>query len=93
VITKHQHPARLLQPIQILEWKWEVISMDFITGLPKTVRQHDAIMVVVDKLSKVTHFIPIKSTYKEIEPPLQSIKRTNVGYVCRKSQRYQGDRH
>jgi len=40
--------------------------MDFITGLPKTVRQHDAIMVVVDKLSKVAHFIPIKSTFKAI---------------------------
>jgi hypothetical protein len=36
-------------------------------GLPRTTRQHDAIMVVVDKLSKETHFIPIKSTYKEID--------------------------
>jgi murein L,D-transpeptidase YafK len=41
--------------------------MDFITGLPKTVKQHDTIMVVVDKLSKVTHFIPINSTFKAIE--------------------------
>ena len=38
--------------------------MDFITGLPMTWRQHDFIMVVVDKLTKVTHFIPVKSTYK-----------------------------
>jgi hypothetical protein len=44
-----------------------MISMDFITGLPKTIKQHDAIMVVVDKLSKETHFIPIKSTFKAID--------------------------
>jgi hypothetical protein len=41
--------------------------MDFITGLPTSTRQNDAIMVVVDKLSKSAHFIPIKSTYKEID--------------------------
>ena len=40
--------------------------MDFITGLPKIAKQHDAIMVVVDKLSKEAHFIPIKSTFKSI---------------------------
>ena len=38
--------------------------MDFITGLPMTWRQHDSIMVVVDKLTKATHFIPVKSTHK-----------------------------
>ena len=38
--------------------------MDFITGLPMTVRQHDSIMVVVDKLTKASHFIPINSMYK-----------------------------
>jgi hypothetical protein len=47
--------------------KWEVISMDFIMGLPKIVKQHDAIMVVVDKLSKETNFIPIKFTFKAID--------------------------
>jgi hypothetical protein len=41
--------------------------MDFITGLPTSARQNDAIMVVVDKLSKSAHFIPIKSTFKEID--------------------------
>jgi hypothetical protein len=40
--------------------------MDFITGLPKIAKQHDEIMVVVDKLSKKTHFIPIKSNFKAI---------------------------
>ena len=38
--------------------------MDFITGLPMIARQHDSIMVIVDKLSKATHFIPVKSMYK-----------------------------
>ena len=41
--------------------------MDFITGLPKSARQNDAIMVVVDKLSKSTHFTPVKSTCKAID--------------------------
>jgi hypothetical protein len=57
----------LLLIISIPEWKWETISMDFITGLPKSTKQNDAIMVVVEKLSKATHFIPVKSTCKEID--------------------------
>ena len=55
VKVEHQHPIGLLQPLPIPEWKWEVISMDFITGLPMTWRQHDSIMVVVDKLTKAAH--------------------------------------
>eukprot|EP00253_Pinus_taeda_P010896 PITA_10896 len=62
--AEHQHPAGLLQPLPIPEWKWEIISMDFITGLPKTKRNNDSFMVVVDKLSKVAQFIPIQSMYK-----------------------------
>ena len=61
--VEHQHPVGLLQPLPVLEWKWEVISMDFITGFPMTWRQHDSIMVVVNKLTKVAHFIPVKSTH------------------------------
>jgi hypothetical protein len=55
-----------LQPLPIPEWKWETISMDFITGLPRSTKQNDTIMVVVDKLSKVAHFIPVNSTCKAI---------------------------
>ena len=66
VKAKHQHPAGLLQPFPIPEWKWEVISLDFIIGLPLTQKQHDSIMVVVDKLRKSAHFIPMKSTYKAV---------------------------
>ena len=64
VKVEHQHPAGLLQPLPVSEWKWEVISMDFIARLPMTWRQHDSIMVLVDKLTKATHFIPVNSTHK-----------------------------
>jgi hypothetical protein len=55
----------LLQPLPILEWKWEVVTMDFITKLPRTSKHHDSIMVVVDKFTKAAHFIPLKTTHKE----------------------------
>ena len=64
VKTEHQHPAGLLHPLPIPSWKWEIISFDFITGLPKNQNLNDSIMVVVDKLSKEAHFIPIKTMYK-----------------------------
>jgi len=56
----------LLQPLPIPEWKWEVINIDFITSLPRSKIQNDYVMIVVDKLSKTTHFIPVKSTYKVV---------------------------
>jgi hypothetical protein len=52
--------------LPVPEWKWETISLDFITGLPKTQKHNDSIMVVIDKLSKFAHFIPVKSTFKAI---------------------------
>jgi hypothetical protein len=64
VKAEHRHPAGFLQPLPIPEWKWEVVTMDFITKLPRTNKQHDSIMVVVDKLTKSTHFIPVKLTHK-----------------------------
>jgi hypothetical protein len=62
--TKHMHPAILLQPFPIIEWKWEVVTIDFITKFPRTTRQHDSIMVVVEKLTKTVHFILVKMTHK-----------------------------
>jgi hypothetical protein len=50
VKTEHRHSTCLLQPLSILEWKWEVVTVDFSTKLPITVKQHDSIMVVEDKL-------------------------------------------
>ena len=52
VKVEHQHPSGLLQPLPIVEWKWEVISMDFITDIPKIKKKNDSIFIVVDKLSK-----------------------------------------
>ena len=64
VKDEHRHPAGLVQPLPIPEWKWEVVIMDFITKFPRTNKQHDFIMVVVDKLTKAAHFIPVKLTHK-----------------------------
>jgi hypothetical protein len=64
VKTKHRNPVGLLQPLPIPEWKWEVVTVDFITKLPKTMKQYDSIMLVVDKLTKEVHFIPVKNTHK-----------------------------
>jgi hypothetical protein len=63
VKAKHQKPAGLLQPLPIPDWKWDKIGMDFITGLPRTRSGYDSIWVVVDHLTKVAHFIPVKTTY------------------------------
>jgi hypothetical protein len=52
----------LLKPLEIPEWKWENIAMDFVVGLPRSPHGKDAIWVVIDRLTKVTHFIPMKKT-------------------------------
>lgn len=63
VKAEHQRPAGLLQPLKIPEWKWEEIGMDFIVGLPRTSSGYDSIWVIVDRLTKSAHFIPVKTTY------------------------------
>eukprot|EP00253_Pinus_taeda_P027940 PITA_27940 len=65
--AEHQHLVGLLQPLPVLEWKWETIYIDFITGFIKSKRNNDSIMVVVDKLSKSAHFIPLQSTYRAVQ--------------------------
>ena len=59
------HPTRPdIQPIKSnFGTPFQSLSMDFITGFPKIMRQHDSIMVIVDRLTKVAHFIPLKSTF------------------------------
>jgi hypothetical protein len=61
--AEHQKPAGMLKPLAIPEWKWEHIAMDFVTSLPKTVTRLDTIWVVVNRLTKSAHFLPIKTTY------------------------------
>jgi hypothetical protein len=64
VKDEHHRPARLLHPLKISEWKWEEIGMDFIVGLPRTTKGYDSICMIMDRLTKVAHFIPVKTTYK-----------------------------
>ena len=52
----------MTQEIDIPTWKWEVINMDFITGLPRTRRQHDSIWVIVDRVTKSSRFLAVKTT-------------------------------
>ncbi|KAE8707211.1 hypothetical protein F3Y22_tig00110386pilonHSYRG00027 [Hibiscus syriacus] len=63
VKAEHQHPSGLLQPIKIPEWKWERITMDFVTGLPMTLSKKDSVWVIVDRLTKSSHFIPVRVNY------------------------------
>ena len=60
---EHQRPVGLLQPMKIPEWKWEEVGMDFTVGLPHTQRGYDSIWVIVNRLTKVVHFLPVKTTY------------------------------
>ena len=60
--AEHQGPAGTLQPLSIPEWKWDKVGMDFITGFPKTQKGNDAIFVVIDRLSKVAHFLPVRES-------------------------------
>ena len=60
VKAEHQKPGGMMQQIEIPQWKWEEITMDFIVGLPKTRKQHDAIWVIIDRLTKSAHFLPIR---------------------------------
>ncbi|KAJ0800591.1 putative nucleotidyltransferase, Ribonuclease H [Helianthus annuus] len=64
VKVEYQKPAGLLQQPKIPQWKWEGISMDFVTGLPRSQRGNDTIWVIVDRLTKSAHFLAIKETDK-----------------------------
>jgi hypothetical protein len=57
--ASHLKSSGVLQPLSIPSWKWDDISMDFIVGLPNTSRHHDSIWVIVDRLTKVAHFLQV----------------------------------
>ena len=63
VRAEDQVPSGLLQPIIILEWKWDRITMDFVVGLPLTRRKHDSVWVIVDRLTKSAHFLLVRTDY------------------------------
>ncbi|KAJ9551909.1 hypothetical protein OSB04_015954 [Centaurea solstitialis] len=63
VKIEHQRPYGKLQQLPIPEWNWEHVTMDFVTKLPRTPKGYDTIWVIVDRLSKSAHFLPMKETY------------------------------
>ncbi|GJX54029.1 putative reverse transcriptase domain-containing protein [Tanacetum coccineum] len=62
--AEHQKLSGILQQPEIHEWKWEKITMDLVTRLPKSSSGYDAIWVIVDKLTKSAHFLPIREDFK-----------------------------
>nr|GEZ88064.1 hypothetical protein [Tanacetum cinerariifolium] len=64
VKAEQQRPSGLLQQPEILVWKWEGITMDFMTKLPRTSSGHDTIWVIVNRLTKSIHFLPMRVDYK-----------------------------
>jgi hypothetical protein len=64
VKTDYMKPGGLLHALSIPEWKWDDISLDFIVGLPITAHKFDSIWVIMDRLSKSAHFIPINTKYR-----------------------------
>ncbi|GKC76011.1 putative reverse transcriptase domain-containing protein [Tanacetum coccineum] len=62
VKAEHPKPSRLLQQPEIPVWKWERITMDFVSGLPRMPYRYDTIWVIVDRLTKSAHFLPMKKT-------------------------------
>ncbi|KAD1930830.1 hypothetical protein E3N88_42132 [Mikania micrantha] len=76
VKAEHQRPSGLLIQPEIPMWKWENISMDFITKLPRTANGKDIIWVIVDRLTKTAHFLPIRETY-----PVRKLARIYVDEI------------
>jgi hypothetical protein len=67
--------------LQIVEWKWKEIATNFVVGLPRTQSRYDSLWVIVDRLTKVAHFIPVKTTY--IGPQLAKLYISNIVYLHR----------
>ncbi|KAI5335243.1 hypothetical protein L3X38_025376 [Prunus dulcis] len=63
VKAERQKPSGLLQPLPIPEWKWEHLTMDFVFKLPRTRNKHDGVWVIVDRLTKSAHFLPVRANY------------------------------
>ena len=63
VKAEHQKPTRLLQPLEVAEWKWEHVMMDFMNHFPQTPWRHDAVWVKMDRLTKSAHFLVVRMTF------------------------------
>ena len=62
VKVEYQRPGGLLQPLNIPEWKWEEVTMDFVSRLPRLSEGYDSIWVIVDRMTKLAHVLPVKTT-------------------------------
>lgn len=62
VKAEHQRPAGPLQPLPLAEWKWDFVAMDFVRGLPKAPQGKDGMWVIIDRLTKSAHFLPVRHT-------------------------------
>ena len=78
VKAEHQLPSGLLQPVKVPLWKWERVTMDFMSGLPLTPSKKDSIWVIMDRLTKSTHFIPAHIDYT-----LQKLAKLYVAEIVR----------
>ena len=78
VKAEHQAPVGKLHPLSILEWKWEKITMDYVLGLPRTFRKHDAIWVIIDRPTKSSHFLPVQQS-----DSLDKLSRIYVSKIVR----------
>ena len=78
VKAKHQRLARMLKPLLIPKWKWDEVTIDFILGLPKAPTRENSIWVVVDRLTKSVHFIPVK-----VKDPMDKLVRLYVQSIVR----------
>ena len=63
VKAEHQKPLGLLHPLQVVEWNWEHVMMDFVIHFPRTLQGHDAVWVIVNQLSKSAHFLVVRMTF------------------------------
>ena len=84
--AEHQKSSGLLQKIQTPTLKWEDVNTDFVVGLPQTQSQSDSICLIVDRLTKTIHFIPVKSTYLANDYAriyINKIESLNGGRLCK----------
>lgn len=84
VKAEHQRARDLTQDIATPTWKWEFLSIDIVVGLPRTLKQHDFIWIIFDRMTKLAHIIPVKTTYPVEEYAklyLKDIMRC-MGFAC-----------
>ena len=76
--VKHQKPTSLMKPLSIPEWKSYSVSMDFVSGLLKTSKGNDSIWVIMDRLTKSAHFLPMK-----INHPMEKLAKMYINEIVK----------